>query len=177
MNEIVPALKFTTTMNKSISTVLRATCRDKRLDFTNFRSPGLLLRTFSELRTVNSLRRPILRRPVVLARSQNLFFPQRYFQSEAEYSHVADETLEDIQDWIEEALDGVAEEVNYASGVLTVQVPVGTWVLNKQTPNRQIWWSSPISGPKRFEYENDEWVCSREGVELETLLKKEFSIE
>jgi len=25
-------------------------------------------------------------------------------------------------------------------------------VLNKQGPNRQIWWSSPVSGPKRFYY-------------------------
>ena len=27
-----------------------------------------------------------------------------------------------------------------------------TWVINKQTPNRQIWWSSPISGPRRYEW-------------------------
>jgi hypothetical protein len=52
-------------------------------------------------------------------------------------------------------------------GVLTVDLGNrGTWVLNKQTPNRQLWWSSPIrsssflsstliplvSGPLRFEY-------------------------
>ena len=27
-----------------------------------------------------------------------------------------------------------------------------TWVINKQAPNMQLWWSSPISGPLRFEY-------------------------
>lgn len=30
-------------------------------------------------------------------------------------------------------------------GVLNIIIPGrGTWVLNKQTPNRQVWWSSPI---------------------------------
>lgn len=30
-------------------------------------------------------------------------------------------------------------------GVLNVVMGEhGTWVLNKQTPNRQVWWSSPI---------------------------------
>uniref|UniRef100_A0A914RUA2 Frataxin n=1 Tax=Parascaris equorum TaxID=6256 RepID=A0A914RUA2_PAREQ len=36
-------------------------------------------------------------------------------------------------------------------GVITAKVgrDKGTYVINKQTPNRQIWLSSPISGPKR----------------------------
>lgn len=30
-------------------------------------------------------------------------------------------------------------------GVLNIMMGEhGTWVLNKQTPNRQVWWSSPI---------------------------------
>ena len=24
-------------------------------------------------------------------------------------------------------------------------------MINKQTPNRQLWWSSPLSGPRRYE--------------------------
>jgi len=28
----------------------------------------------------------------------------------------------------------------------------GTYVLNKQPPNKQIWLSSPVSGPKRFDW-------------------------
>ena len=34
----------------------------------------------------------------------------------------------------------------------------GTYVLNKQPPNRQIWLSSPVSGPKRFD-----WVLGASG--------------
>ena len=29
----------------------------------------------------------------------------------------------------------------------------GTYVLNKQGPNRQIWVSSPVSGPLRFDFD------------------------
>lgn len=97
----------------------------------------------------------------------------RHFQTESDYHSIADEMLEDIQDAVEEALEdkGVPEfEVTYASGVLTMTMPPhGTWVLNKQTPNRQIWWSSPISGPRRYEYEDGEWVFTRDEAHSMTL--------
>lgn len=35
---------------------------------------------------------------------------------------------------------------------------VGTYVVNKQPPNKQIWLSSPKSGPKRYD-----WVAVGEG--------------
>lgn len=39
------------------------------------------------------------------------------------------------------------------AGVLTIVFPPrGTYVLNKQPPNKQIWLSSPVSGPKRYDY-------------------------
>ena len=95
---------------------------------------------------------------------------QRQFQSEATFHEVADETLEAIQDTVEELFeDNLADssempEINVASGVLTLSMPPhGTWVLNKQTPNRQIWWSSPLSGPRRYEYCDDDevWLYTR----------------
>ena len=56
-------------------------------------------------------------------------------------------------------------EINYASGVLNIQLGggAGTWVLNKQTPNRQIWWSSPMSGPRRYEWDEKmgKWVWTK----------------
>ena len=111
----------------------------------------------------------------------------QHFENESEYHSVADETLEDIQDAVEMALedhdigdDSSQEEqpeVVYASGVLTLGLPPhGTWVLNKQTPNRQIWWSSPLSGPRRYEYDpaSSAWIHTRsleQGLLEETLTK------
>lgn len=99
----------------------------------------------------------------------------RFFQNESEYSATADETLEDIQDAIDGALEdsGIPEfEVNLASGVLTLVFPPhGTWVINKQTPNRQLWWSSPISGPRRYEFEDGEWIFTRDESNSTTLTK------
>jgi frataxin len=98
----------------------------------------------------------------------------RKFQSVGEYHDVADQTLHYIQDGVEDFLEEYYDagendneevpEVNYASGVLTIYLPPhGTYVINKQTPNQQIWWSSPISGPRRYEYDEKtkRWMNSR----------------
>jgi frataxin len=93
----------------------------------------------------------------------------RWFQSVGQYHQVADETLDAIQDALDGFFEGLPQqsgqpdpEVSLSSGVLTIVMPPhGTWVLNKQTPNQQIWWSSPISGPRRYEYENEHWVFTR----------------
>ena len=40
-------------------------------------------------------------------------------------------------------------------GVLSIQLgEAGTYVLNIQAPNRQIWLSSPISGPARYNFDS-----------------------
>jgi frataxin len=105
----------------------------------------------------------------------------RFFQTESDFHSAADATLLGIQDAVEEALEekGVPEfEVTFASGVLNLVFPPhGTWVINKQTPNRQLWWSSPISGPRRYEYEDGEWVFTRDdshSMTLEQALKDEL---
>jgi len=107
----------------------------------------------------------------------------RFFHSEAQYHAVADETLESIQDSLDDLFESRGQdeevEVSLASGVLTIALPPhGTWVLNKQTPNRQIWWSSPLSGPRRYEYDEGEglWFYTRaESVEtLGRALKEEI---
>lgn len=54
--------------------------------------------------------------------------------------------------------------------------PHGTYVINKQPPNHQIWVSSPISGPQRFSVApSGTWVHHRrEGVQLGALLEGEL---
>lgn len=64
-------------------------------------------------------------------------------------------------------------------GVLTLVLGgKGTYVINKQAPNREIWWSSPLSGPKRFYWHGDdaeagEWRSTRDGQAMLTLLAAE----
>jgi frataxin len=74
----------------------------------------------------------------------------------------------------------------------------GTYVINKQTPNRQVWLSSPVSGPFRYDRratppppsgaageaaasaaapeDGDEgaWVYARDGHSLEAKLEREM---
>ena len=69
------------------------------------------------------------------------------------------------------------------AGVLTLTFPPhGTYVLNKQPPNKQIWLSSPVSGPKRYDWVNagsgdGEWVYLRDGSTLSGLLEGEVGVK
>ncbi len=82
--------------------------------------------------------------------------------SEKDYHVLADATLDEIVDRLsilEEAdsLDEDDVDITCSQGVLNIILgQPGTWVINKQTPNRQLWWSSPKSGPRRYDLEYDE---------------------
>ncbi|KAL1270233.1 hypothetical protein QQF64_032522, partial [Cirrhinus molitorella] len=71
--------------------------------------------------------------------------------TETEYERLADETLDALAEYFEDLTDesftGMDYDVVFSNGVLTVKVGSdhGTYVINKQTPNRQIWLSSPTS--------------------------------
>lgn len=61
-------------------------------------------------------------------------------------------------------------------GVLTIGLGShGTYVLNKQAPNKQIWSSSPVSGPARYDWQDGKWVYKRGGIELFQTLSEEMS--
>ena len=52
----------------------------------------------------------------------------------------------------------------------------GTFVLNKQAPNLQLWLSSPVSGPLRYNFvpEAAAWHNTRDDHELFALLASDF---
>uniref|UniRef100_A0A8C6AG04 Frataxin, mitochondrial n=1 Tax=Monodon monoceros TaxID=40151 RepID=A0A8C6AG04_MONMO len=62
-------------------------------------------------------------------------------------------------------------------GVLAIKLggDLGTYVINKQTPNKQIWLSSPSSGPKHYDWTGRNWVYSHDGVSLHELLATELT--
>uniref|UniRef100_A0A161ZWL4 ferroxidase n=1 Tax=Daucus carota subsp. sativus TaxID=79200 RepID=A0A161ZWL4_DAUCS len=68
-------------------------------------------------------------------------------------------------------------DIDYGNQVLTVKLGnLGTYVLNKQTPNRQIWMSSPVSGPSRFDWDQSAqaWVYRRTKNYLFGILENEL---
>jgi len=104
---------------------------------------------------------------------------------ESNFSRKANGYLETLGEKLETWADESSEEeveCEYSDGVLTISLGAqrGTYVLNKQAPNKQIWWSSPISGPHRFEEDGERWVDARRGEakdcldDLETKLTKEW---
>ncbi|KIX09091.1 iron donor protein CyaY [Rhinocladiella mackenziei CBS 650.93] len=121
--------------------------------------------------------------------------------SDAKYHELADEYLNTmllaLEELSETSNDGI--EVEYAAGVLTITHPKsGTYVINKQPPNKQIWLSSPVSGPKRYDWvvsgagqhekegsavgsgddgAGGRWIYLRDGSGLSELLKKEIGLE
>ncbi|XP_075908830.1 frataxin, mitochondrial isoform X2 [Petromyzon marinus] len=100
---------------------------------------------------------------------------------EAAYERLADGTLDALHDFFDELGDAPSSpqdyDVAYAARVLTVKLGrgLGTYVLNKQTPNKQIWLSSPFSGPKRYDWTGDCWIYAHDGTSLHVLLSRELS--
>ena len=100
--------------------------------------------------------------------------------TESEFDDQADEFLEDLMDDLEvlESTAGPEFEIDYAMGVLTLVLNVDTtYVINKQRPNRQVWMSSPTSGPRRFELDEEDgnaWVDVRSRDNLLDVMKGEL---
>jgi len=109
-----------------------------------------------------------------------------------QYHEVADDYLNALVEKLEQLQEETEEvDVEYTAGVLTLSFPPnGTYVINKQPPNKQIWLSSPITGPKRYDYVvlsegqdakegtgKGEWVYLRDGSTLSGLLHTEIGID
>ena len=94
-----------------------------------------------------------------------------------DYVALADEALDTILEKADELSDARDDvECELSSGVLTLKTPEGTWVINKQVPNRQLWLSSPVSGPCRYEYVEGTWTHTRDGSSLSELLERELGL-
>ena len=115
--------------------------------------------------------------------------------TESEYHALADEYLDRLLVRLEDMQDAREDvDVEYASGVLTLAFAASeasprprTYVINKQPPNKQIWLSSPISGPKRYDWVLDagasgdgasgKWIYLKDGSALNDLLREEMDVD
>ncbi|KAI9760748.1 MAG: Sigma-adaptin 3A [Chaenotheca gracillima] len=108
-----------------------------------------------------------------------------------EYHELSDQFMDELVSKLEAIQEEKGEiDVEYSAGVLTVAFPpAGTYVLNKQPPNKQIWLSSPTTGPKRYDWVVSgesmhqkegcgigDWVYLRDGSTLQDLVKKELGV-
>ena len=99
--------------------------------------------------------------------------------TEDEYNNIANQLLDDILEKLEFEEDSRdSYEVNASGdGVIHVVQPAGTWVLNKQTPSRQIWLSSPLTGPTHYKLAGDEWVCTKDDHRMVDRLREQLFID
>ena len=95
---------------------------------------------------------------------------------ESRFASLADPLLERIADAVEDALED--SEADLHAGILTLTLPgIGQYVINKHSPNREIWLSSPKSGAHHFGWRNESWISTRNpDVELLSLLKAELGV-
>ncbi|CAG5041441.1 unnamed protein product [Parnassius apollo] len=99
------------------------------------------------------------------------------------FEQICNETLESLSDYFEEIVEKSPNlqgaDITYSDGVLTVILGTyGTYVINRQSPNKQIWLSSPVSGPKRYDLilkDGGYWVYKHDGMTLHKLLQEEIS--
>jgi len=108
------------------------------------------------------------------------------------FHELADQYLDSLIEKLEQLQEETEDiDCEYTAGVLTLSFPPnGTYVINKQPPNKQIWLSSPITGPKRYDYVilsegqdakegtgSGHWVYLRDGSTLTTLLETEIGVD
>ena len=72
----------------------------------------------------------------------------------------------------------ILENIDLTEGVLNIKFKLNRYyVINIQRPNLQIWLSSPISGPQRFQFDQEEkiWKNIRNSKNLVSILNDEIN--
>ncbi|XP_065836763.1 frataxin, mitochondrial-like [Oscarella lobularis] len=99
-----------------------------------------------------------------------------------DFHHKSEATLDELAEYFESLPETDINcdenyDVHLSDGVLTISLgkDLGTYVINKQTPNRQLWFSSPLSGPKRYDFLNGNWIYKRDGMSLHSRLTTELT--
>ena len=105
--------------------------------------------------------------------------PRRMASGETDlvYNSASERFVETVMDLVDRVDADTVEDTKFADGVLNVETERGTFVLNKQAPKRQLWLSSPISGPHHYDMvgDGDMWRSDRDGHALHEKLSEELS--
>jgi len=98
----------------------------------------------------------------------------RAFKNVQEFESAAIKELSQIANSIDSQMEAIdAESVELHEGVLQVDFPKGTFVVNKHSASGQIWYSSPISPPAYFDPENG-WISKKLSMSLRDKFSKDI---
>ncbi|MGC0372334.1 MAG: hypothetical protein DGJ47_001046 [Rickettsiaceae bacterium] len=95
--------------------------------------------------------------------------------NEAHFSDFAINVINDIAEQIENHDPEGKLDIDVNGGILSIISNDGTYIINKQNAAKEIWLSSPISGPFHFSYTDDKWI-SRKGDNLFEILSNELKV-
>eukprot|EP01130_Rhizamoeba_saxonica_P003654 TRINITY_DN1523_c0_g1_i1.p2 TRINITY_DN1523_c0_g1~~TRINITY_DN1523_c0_g1_i1.p2 ORF type:complete len:110 (-),score=22.96 TRINITY_DN1523_c0_g1_i1:148-477(-) len=95
------------------------------------------------------------------------------------YHTLAEDAIVEICEKLEDKFYQIGNEeydVTEQEGILNITLgSKGVYVINKQPPRRQIWFSSPVSGPSRYDYIDGCWIDTRTNTDMNKLLAGELT--
>lgn len=95
---------------------------------------------------------------------------------ESQFHKIANEFLETLFENLEEGI-GDHADVDLQDGILNIELDAGgEYIINKHTPNKQIWLASPKSGASHYGYEDGRWVGTRDQADLLEKLAEELKV-
>ncbi|KAI0406961.1 mitochondrial chaperone Frataxin [Xylaria palmicola] len=169
---------------RSLATRSAAAASSRRLAFSRPQTLGALHTPRSLFSTSHHLAKPLSSEELATAQPANI--------TDGEFHELADEYIETLLYAYEKMQDNRADiDVEYSAGVMNLIInDIGTYVINKQPPNKQIWLSSPTSGPKRYDWvvisegqdqkqdtARGDWIYLRDGSSLSDLLRQETGVD
>ncbi len=96
---------------------------------------------------------------------------------ETEFINVCEQELEKIGEMLEKKDVNSALDIEYLDGILNIEIVANgkKYVINRNSGNQKIWYSSPFSGADYFTYDDNKnsWF-NDSGVELSAKLFNEL---
>jgi iron donor protein CyaY len=96
--------------------------------------------------------------------------------NDSDFALKAEQVIYKIAETIEVADPNGELDLDINDGILTIGTKNGVFVINRQSVAREIWLSSPISGPYHFFFNNGRWE-SRNNDELFNIITEELKIK
>ncbi len=91
--------------------------------------------------------------------------------NETEFHQLVDSQMQII----EQAIDDSCADIDYETtgNVMTLEFDDRSQIIiNRQEPMKEIWLASK-SGGFHFQWQDEQWICSKTGVELISMVKQE----